>query len=105
MELQTLLKSYPTAVNYTDIVDFSNLDERLAAVDCLVVNTIGVSQDFIEFIPDNEPPLKEEVFCWIWVIRPDLSKALIELDISEDFRVLLNAYMDNDMTRFWNYMG
>lgn len=49
-ELQKLLKSYPTTVNYTDIVNFANFDERLSAVDCLVVNTIGVSEGFVDFI-------------------------------------------------------
>lgn len=104
-ELQTLLKAYPITVNHTDIVDFANFDERLSAVDSLVVNTIGVSENFIEFIPDNEPPLEEEIYCWIWAIRPDLSKDLIDLEISEAFQVLLSAYIDNDMTRFWNYIS
>jgi len=104
-ELQSLLNSYPTTVNHRDVVDFTNFDERLSAVDCLVVNTIGVSEGFIEFIPDNEPPLKEEIFCWIWAIRPDLSNDLLDLEISEDFRVLLNSYIDNNMTRFWDYIS
>lgn len=104
-ELQTLLKSYPTTVNHTDIVDFANFDERLSAVDSLVVNTIGVVEDFIEFIPDNEPPLEEEIYCWIWAIRPDLSKDLLNLDISEDFRILLKSHIDNDMSRFWNHIS
>lgn len=103
--LHTLLSSYPTTVNHSDIVDFGNFDERLSAVDSLVVNTIGVSEDFIEFIPDNEPPLEEEIYCWIWVIRPDLSKDLLDLNISEDFRILLKSYIDNDMSRFWNHIS
>ena len=104
-ELQTLLKSYPTTVNHTDIVDFVNFDERLSAVDSLVSNIIGVSEDYIEFIPDNDPPLKEEICCWIWAIRPDLSKDLLDLDISENFRILLKSYLDNDMSRFWNHIS
>jgi hypothetical protein len=104
-ERQTLLKSYPTTVNHTDIVDFANFDERLSAVDCLVVNIIGVSEGFIEFISDNEPPLEAEIYCWIWAIRPDLSKDLLELDISEDFRILLESHIDKDMSRFWNYIS
>ena len=103
--LHKLLESYPITVNHADIVDFDNFDERLSAVDCLVVNTIGVSEAFAEFIPDNDPPLDKEIFCWIWAIRPDLSKYLVNLDISEDFRVLLHAYIDNDMNRFWNHMS
>jgi hypothetical protein len=101
-ELQILLKSYPITVNHTDVVDFINFDQRLSAVNCLVVNIIGVSEDFIEFIPDNKTPLKEQIFCWIWAFRPDLSEGLLDLEISEGFRVLLNSYIDNDMARFWN---
>ncbi|MDQ1088425.1 hypothetical protein [Siphonobacter sp. SORGH_AS_1065] len=104
-ELNKILESYPTIVNYTDIIDFDNFDERLSAVDTLVVNTIGVSEDIIEFIPYNEPPLKEEIHCWIWAIRPDLSKDLLTLDINEDFRILLKSYMDNDLSMFWNHMS
>jgi hypothetical protein len=103
-ELSALLESYPNKVNWNDIVDFINFDERLSAIDCLVVNTIGVSEGLIEFIPDNEPPLREEILCWIWVIRPDLSKALITLDINEEFKTLLNCYIDNNMEEFWNYI-
>ncbi len=42
-----------------DSKDFDNFDERLSAVDTLVINTIEVSEDIIEFIPDNEPPIKQ----------------------------------------------
>ena len=104
IELSTLLESYPNKVNWNDIVDFVNFDERLSAIDCLVVNTIGVSEGFIEFIPDNEPPLSEEILCWVWAIRPDLSKALITLDINEEFKILLNCYIDNNMEEFWSYI-
>ncbi len=104
-DLHTLLESYPTTVNYADIFDFVNFDERRSAVDTLCINTIGVSAGFIEFIPDNQPPLKEEIFCWIWAIRPDLSKDLLNLDLSEDFRILLNSYIDNDMNKFWNHIS
>ncbi|MBL0020192.1 MAG: hypothetical protein IPP17_28115 [Bacteroidetes bacterium] len=104
-ELHKLIESYPTTVNHTDIVDFDNFDERLSAVDTLVVNTIGVSQDVIEFIPDNEPLLKEEIYCWIWAIRPDLSTYLLDLEINEDFRILLKCYIDNEMSRFWNHIS
>lgn len=105
IELNTFLASYPTTVNHTEIVDFANFDERLSAVNSLVVNTIGVSKNVIEFIPDNDPPLKEEVYCWIWVIRPDLSKDILNLDISEGLTILLRSYIDKDMSRFWNYIS
>lgn len=104
-KISSLLEVYPNSVNWTDLVDFINFDERLSAIDCLVPNTISVSEGFIEFTPDNEPPLREEILCWIWAIRPDLSKELITFDISENFRILLNSYLSNNMEEFWNYMS
>ena len=81
-ELNKLIDNYPEQLNWEEVIDFDNFDERLAAVDCLVVNTIGVSKGFLEFIPDNNPPLKEEILCWIWAIRPDLSAELVMLGMS-----------------------
>ena len=104
-ELLNLIESYPQTVKWRDIVDFENFAERLSAVDFLVANTIGVSDGFIEFIPDNSPPLEEEILCWIWVIRPDLSKEILTLDISDDFQILMNSYIDSNMEEFWNHIS
>lgn len=103
-ELSTLLNLYPTTVNYDYIIDVKNFDERLSAINCLVVNTVGVSESIIEFVPDNEPPLEEEIICWIWLIRPDLSKDLLNLKVSNDFRILLNSYINNNMSHFWKHI-
>ncbi len=104
-ELKKILESYPTTVNHTDIIDFDNFDERLSVVDTLVVTPIEVSEDIIEFIPDNEPPLKEDIYCWIWAISPDLSKDQLSLDINADFRILLKSYIHYDMGKFWNHLS
>ena len=104
-KLSTLIESYPTKVNWIDVMDFVNFDERLSAIDCLVTNIIDVSEGFIEFIPENEPPSKEEILCWIWAIRPDLSKELITLNTSEGFKILLNSYINNNMKAFWDHIS
>ena len=103
--LAALLESYPTQVKFNEVEDFDSFDERVSAVDCLVANTVGVSAGHVEFIPDNNPPLKEEIYCWIWVIRPDLSRELMLHDINSDFKVLLNAYINDNMDEFWNHMN
>jgi hypothetical protein len=103
--LAALLESYPRQVKFNEVEDFDSFDERVSAVDCLVANTVGVSAGHVEFIPDNDPPLKEEIYCWIWVIRPDLSKELLLQDISDDFKLLLNAYINNNMDEFWDHIN
>ena len=104
-ELKELILDHPKQLNWDDVKDFDNFAVRLSAVDCLVVSTIGVSDGFIEFIPENKPPLREEVLCWIWAIRPDLSTELLKLDdIQNDFKILLQSHIGNTMGEFWEHM-
>ena len=103
-ELSKILESMPSKVQWKDIVDFDNFDERLSAVSVLFVNTIGVCENYIQFCPDNEPPLKEEELSWVWSYRPDLSNELLEMDLSDDFKVLIESYRDSEMDRFWKLM-
>jgi hypothetical protein len=105
-ELNKLIKSYPNEIDWKDILDFNSFDERQSAVDCLITNAIGMCENYVEFIPDNSPPLKKEILCWIWAIRPDLSKELIKLDeIDKEFKLLLTCYIDNNMEKFWKYIS
>ena len=101
-ELEHLLVNYPKLVKREDIVDFYDFDLRVSAVDSLVINTIGILKDSIEFCPDNDPPLREEILCWIWAIRPDLSNAILEFpNLSEGLITLLNAHIEGNIDRFF----
>jgi len=104
-ELNKILESIPSEVQWSDIVDSDNFNERLSAVSALFVNTIGVGENYIEFCSDNEPPLKEEELSWVWSYRPDLANEILEMDLSEDFRVLIESYKDSEMDRFWKLMA
>ena len=104
-KLNQILESIPEEVPWSKIVDFDNFDERLSAISVLFVNTIGVCENCIEFCPDNQPPLKEEELSWIWSYRPDLADDLLELDLSEDFRMLIYSYKSSGMDKFWAYIS
>ncbi len=104
-ELLELIENYPKQLNWKDVRDFDNFNERVSAVDCIVVNTIGVSNGFVEFIPDNNPPLKEEILLWLWAIRPDLDSEIIKIDgLSEELTLLLKYSVENNLQAFWNEM-
>lgn len=103
--LKELIKKYPSEILFEEIVDFESFDERLSVVDCIVANTIGVSERSIEFIPDNIRPLKDEILCWIWAFRPDLSKEILEITENKDMKVALSSYLNNTMDEFWDYMS
>ncbi len=103
--LKELIENYPNEISFEEIVDFENFDERLSVVDCIVVNSIGVNKGFIEFIPDNNPPLNKEILCWIWAIRPDLTNEILQKNISEDFECSLKSYLNNSMDKFWDYIS
>jgi len=51
--LKELIKKYPSEILFDEIVDFGSFDERLSIVNCIVANTIGVTERSIEFIPDS----------------------------------------------------
>lgn len=103
--LKELINKYPSEILFEEIVAFESFDERLSVVDCIVANTIGVSEKSIEFIPDNIPPLKDEILCWIWAFRPDLSKEILEIAENEDMKFALSSYLNNTMDKFWDYMS
>lgn len=98
-ELSKILESIPETVLFSEIVDFDNFDERLSAIGVLFINTIGVCDDYIEFCPDNEPPLREEKLSWIWSFRPDLAEELLKLELSDDFEALISAYNLSEMDK------
>lgn len=101
LDFNTLISSPPTSVDINSIPDQELLDDRIAANDCLVINTIGVNKKTLDFLPNEQPPNTSELHCWIWVIRPDLSKELLKQDISLEVRELIQAYVDDKMPEFW----
>jgi len=101
-ELKSILNSVPRKVNFDEIIDFENLTERISAVGILYVNTIGVLNGSIEFCPDNNPPLIDEILSWIWIIRPDLGNDILKETQSADFIFLIRSYQENKMSNWWD---
>ena len=89
-------------MEWNSIVQFNEFDLRVSAVDSIVVNIIGVCNGFVEFCPDDNPPKYEEILCWIWAIRPDLTPELLNLEnLNPGFRLLLKSYSEGDIDRFF----
>ena len=105
LDLKTLIDSTPIEVKFSNIVDFDRLDERISAVGVLYVNTIGVCDGYIEFCPDNEPPLTSEIISWVWVFRPDLSADILKLTLPNDLKLLIESYQTEDMDKWWDYIN
>ncbi|WP_262147888.1 hypothetical protein [Chryseobacterium foetidum] len=103
--LKEISQNYPNQIMFNDIGDFENFDERLSVIDCIIVNTIGVEEGFIEFTPDNNPPLEDEILCWIWAFRPDLTNEILEINKNEDLKFALNSYLNNSLDKFWDYIS
>ena len=105
LDLKTLIDSTPNEVKFSNIVDFDRLDERISAVGVLYVNTIGVCDGYIEFCPDNKPPLTSEIISWIWVFRPDLSPDILKENLQNDLKLLIESYQTEDMDKWWDYIN
>ena len=72
-----LLDSPPDTIPWSEVVDFDRWDERRSCVDVLFANIIGVEDGFVEWLPNEDPPSREEVLAWIWAVRPDLGNEII----------------------------
>src|SRR6202008_4291908 len=101
---QTLIDSPPTKVKFENIVERNKLDDRISAVGALFANTIGVCDGYIEFCPDHSPAPFEEIISWIWTIRPDLSGEILKQKLSVDLQSLIEAYRDDDMSKWWSFI-
>jgi len=104
-ELEKILETVPTEVPWSEIGEFDKFDERQSAVSVLYSNTIGVCQNYIEFCPDNEPAQREEILSWIWAFRPDLGNEILQMNLSEDFKILIESYDSSEMQKFWDYVS
>ena len=105
IELENLLKLVPKEVLFSEIIEFNKLDERISAVGVLFANTIGVNEKSIEFCPDNEPPLIEEIISWVWTFRPDLGIEILNQELPDDLMKLISSYENNEMDKFWVYIN
>ena len=101
--LKELIENYPNEIPFEEIVDFENFDERLSVVNGIVVNIIGVNDGFIEIIPDNNSPSEDEILCWIWSFKPDLTNEILEITKNDDLKFALNLYLNNSLHEFWDY--
>jgi hypothetical protein len=85
-------RSLSKGVSLDDIVDVHELDMRIGCVNIYFTNIIGVNDKSIEFYPNSDPPTKEELLAWAWIIRPDMTGAILrqlgDHDLAEGIRRL-----------------
>ena len=75
-DIKIILNSISYSALWQDIVEFEKLDERVAIVNCIFANLIGVNNGYIECCPSDNAPSLMESFTWWWVVRPDLGAAI-----------------------------
>ena len=102
--LAELIADPPLVVSWSQVVDFERWDDRQSCVDILFSNIVGVSEGWVEFCPNDEPPEKQEILAWIWAIRPDLSQEILESAPSSVLRSLIIGYQKGDLDSWWSEM-
>jgi hypothetical protein len=98
-----MLAEPPKRVDWRDIVDRDNLDERRSCVDCLYVNILGINEGFVEWSPNCKPPANDETLAWIWFVRPDLGEQIAS-DAPAELRHLIEMYRTNNLEAWWREM-
>jgi hypothetical protein len=82
-KLLAKVKKIPTTVRFTDIQQCETMEDRFFAVDRTIGSIVGMNVDSVDFCPDNEPPSRDEVLAWLWIIHPEYKGGIWELAGSE----------------------
>lgn len=94
-----LARNIPEQLDWSDIEDFENFDTRRSAVDCLYANTIGVSEGFVEWCPDDTGD--NNMYCgWVWSVRPSLSEE-VKKHCDSELCKLIEAYESDGMNEWF----
>jgi hypothetical protein len=102
--LLSLLTSPPKEVAWSDLVEFSRIDERRSSIDCLFPNILGVNDGFVEWCPNDNPPSQAETLVWLWFVRPDLGPEIAEL-AEPPLRNLIQMYRAGEMEAWWKHIS
>ncbi|MFB8788231.1 MAG: hypothetical protein U7123_05130 [Potamolinea sp.] len=92
IDVQSILNSIPNQVEWQDIIQFEQLDERVTIANDLCANIIGVNESSIEWCPNEEPPNQMETLVWWWVVRPDLGAA-IAIEAPQELKEVISQYI------------
>ena len=92
LDIQSILNSIPNQVEWQDIIQFEQLDQRVAIANDLCANIIGVNESSIEWCPNEEPPSQMETLVWWWVVRPDLGAA-IAIEAPQELKEIISQYI------------
>lgn len=75
--LEAALQALPNPVPWAGVVECDSFDERRALVEPRTANIVGVLTDGVEFCPNDDPPSAAESLAFLWLVRPDLSTAIL----------------------------
>ena len=94
----------PNKIAFDAIEKFDDLDTRVAAIDCLFINIIGVNEDYVEWCPNETLYLREEYFAWVWLITPSLGEEVLQVANAE-LQNLIRHYQSNKMEHWFEYIA
>jgi len=97
---EELLASPPQIVSWSELGDPDEMDQRRMCVEMIQGVIIGVIDNAVEFAPDDDPPSRDEILCWIWFLRPDLADD-IRPEASEALRGLMDSHKNSTMEKWW----
>ena len=92
IDVQSILNSITNQVEWQDIIQFEQLDQRVTIANDLCANIIGVNESSIEWCPNDNPPNQMETLVWWWVVRPDLGAA-IAIEAPQELKEIISQYI------------
>lgn len=84
-------KKIPRTVRFSDIQRFETMEDRFFAVDRIIGDIVGMNVDSVEFCPNREPPNRDEVLAWLWIIRPEYKAGILEVGSDKIRKAVLES--------------
>ena len=92
--IEKYLKNFnllPRIVSFKEISEFERFEERFFIIEGNIGDIVGMNVDSVEFIPNAEPPSRDEILSWLWIIHPEFSNDIIRY-ANQDLITIINEY-------------
>jgi hypothetical protein len=84
-------------VYFKDIKEKDRLEERFFDIEQYFGDIVGMNINSVEFCPNHEPPLKDEILPWLWLIYPECKEELLQY-ANDNLKIIITEYINCNAT-------
>ncbi len=71
-------KNIPATVKFKQIHEIDRMEERFFDIEQHFGDIVGMNDKSVCFCPNNNPPLKDEILPWLWIIHSEEKEEILK---------------------------